>query len=123
MLFRSMATWQTIDQVPAEFIPKKKPRINKKTGEVIVEKENFLDKMYKAIFARKEKVTSAPPSSNAIAIPEEFLTEEVRAAMGTVLQAGKTETVTEITEEPIAETAEPTGEQIKENIENKGDEE
>ena len=51
------------------------------------------------------------------------MTEEVRAAMGTVLQAGKTETVTEITEEPIAETAEPTGEQIKENIENKGDEE
>lgn len=113
---QAMATWQTIDQVPAEFIPKKKPRINKKTGEIIVEKDNFLDKMYKAIFARKEKVTSAPPSSNAIAIPDEFLTEEVRAAMQCAAQTEtENQTVSAITEEPIAETPAETEKPEAEN--------
>lgn len=78
---QAMETWKTIDQVPAAFIPVKKPRINKKTGKVIEEKENFLDKIYNKIFTRREKVTSAPPSSNAVNIPEEYLTEEVRTSI------------------------------------------
>lgn len=78
---RAMQTWQTIDQVPAEFVPVKKQRINKKTGEVIEEKENFLDKIYEKIFTKREKITSAEPSSNAVAIPEEFLTDEVKAVI------------------------------------------
>ncbi len=73
---QAMATWQTIDQVPAMFIPEKKPRINKKTGEVIEEKENWLDKVYNKIFTKRERVTSAAPSSNAIPIPEEFVIKE-----------------------------------------------
>lgn len=81
---QAMQTWQTIDQVPSVFVPVKKPRVNKKTGEVIEEKENFLDKLYNKIFTRREKVTSAPPSSNAIDIPEEFMTEEVREAMAQI---------------------------------------
>lgn len=67
----AMATWQTIDQVPAEYVAVKKPRINKKTGQVIEEKENFVDRIYKKIFARRETVI-AEPSSNAIPIPEEY---------------------------------------------------
>lgn len=78
---QAMQTWQTIDQVPAIFVPVKKHRINKKTGEAIEEKENFLDKIYNKIFTRREKITSAPPSSNAIEIPEEFMTEEVKQAI------------------------------------------
>ncbi len=78
---QAMETWQTIDQVPAVFVPVKKPRINKKTGEVIEEKENFLDKIYNKIFTRREKVTSAPPSSNAVEIPDGYLTDEVRRSI------------------------------------------
>jgi Na+/melibiose symporter-like transporter len=78
---QAMKTWQTIDQVPAAFIPVKKPRINKKTGEVIEEKDNILDKIYEKVFTRREKVTDAPPSSNAIDIPEEYLTDDVREQM------------------------------------------
>ena len=78
---QAMQTWQTIDQVPAAFVPVKKPRINKKTGEVIEEKENFLDKIYNKIFTRREKVTSAPPSSNAVEIPDGYLTDEVRRSI------------------------------------------
>ena len=74
---QAMATWQTIDQVPDMFVHKPKPRINKKTGEVIVEKENFLDKIYNKLFTKHEKV-SGEPSSNAIDIPEEFRTEEIK---------------------------------------------
>ena len=84
---QAMETWKTIDQVPTEFVPVRKPRINKKTGEVIEEKENFLDKIYNKIFTRHEKTTSAEPSSNAVAIPEEYLTDEVRS----VLQENKKE--------------------------------
>lgn len=79
---QAMATWQTIDQVPEIFVPVKKPRINKKTGEVIEEKENILDKLYNAVFTKREKTTSDAPSSNAVAIPEEYLTEEVKQALG-----------------------------------------
>ena len=60
------------------FVLKQKPRINKKTGEVIVEKDNFLDKIYNKIFTKREKV-SGEPSSNAIDIPEEFRTDEIKA--------------------------------------------
>lgn len=74
----AMKTWQTIDQVPDMFVLKQKPRINKKTGEVIVEKDNFLDKIYNKIFTKREKV-SGEPSSNAIDIPEEFRTDEIKA--------------------------------------------
>ncbi len=77
---QAMETWKTIDQVPAAFVYNKPPRINKKTGEVIVEKDNILDKIYNFIFTRREKV-SGEPSSNAIDIPEEYLTDEVRAML------------------------------------------
>ena len=73
----AMQTWQTIDQVPDMFVHKPKPRINKKTGEVIVEKENVLDKIYNKIFTRHERV-SGEPSINAVDIPEEFRTDEIR---------------------------------------------
>ncbi|MBR6788985.1 MAG: MFS transporter [Clostridia bacterium] len=72
----AMATWTTIDQVPAEYVPVKKPRINKKTGEIIVEKDNFFDKLYKKIFTRRENATTAEPSSNAIPIPEQYVIKE-----------------------------------------------
>lgn len=102
----AMQTWQTIDQVPAAFIPVKKPRINKKTGEVIEEKENILDKIYNKIFTRREKVTDAPPSSNAVDIPEEYLTEEVKAqleAAAAERAAEEAETVEAPAEQPAAE--------------------
>lgn len=77
----AMKTWQTIDQVPKMFVFEAKPEIDKKTGKVVVRKENILDKMYNKIFTKREKITSAAPSSNAIEIPEEYRTEEVKAAM------------------------------------------
>lgn len=82
----AMATWQTIDQVPAEFVNKPKPRINKKTGQVIEEKENFLDKAYAAIFARKERHV-AEPSVNAIPIPEQYVAHDASAAEQAPAQA------------------------------------
>lgn len=78
---QAMQTWKTIDQVPAMFVPVKKPRIDKKTGEPIEEKENLLDKIYNKIFTKREETTSAEPSSNAVPIPEEYLTDEVKQAM------------------------------------------
>ena len=75
---QAMETWKTIDQVPAAFVYNKPPRIDKKTGKVIEEKENILDKIYNFIFTRRERV-AGEPSSNAIDIPEEYLTDEVRA--------------------------------------------
>lgn len=74
----AMKTWRTIDQVPDMFVLKQKPRVNKKTGKVIEEKENFLDKIYNKIFTKREKV-SGEPSSNAIDVPEEFRTDEIKA--------------------------------------------
>lgn len=73
----AMKTWQTIDQVPDMFVLKHKPRINKKTGEEIEEKDNFLDKIYNKIFTRREKV-SGEPSVNAVDIPEQYRTEEIK---------------------------------------------
>lgn len=99
----AMATWQTIDQVPAEFIPKKKPRIDKKTGLEKVDKENFLDKIYNKVFARKEKVTSAPPSSNAIPIPNEYMTDEVRAVVNARFEKHDGEVSAAVTEETKTE--------------------
>lgn len=99
----AMATWQTIDQVPAEFIPKKKPRIDKKTGLEKVDKENFLDKIYNKVFARKEKVTSAPPSSNAIPIPNEYMTDEVRAVVNARFEKHGGEVSAAVTEETKTE--------------------
>ena len=89
---QAMETWKTIDQVPAAFVYNRPPRINKKTGEVIVEKENILDKIYNVVFTRHEKV-SGVPSSNAIDIPEEYLTDEVRAQIEA--SGAKAETVAE----------------------------
>lgn len=88
-LEQAMETWKTIDQVPAEFIPVKKPRINKKTGEVIVEKENLFDKLYKKVFTRHENEV-AEPSVNAVPIPDEFLpkTEESAGPDGAETPAG-----------------------------------
>ncbi len=76
----AMATWQTIDQVPAIFIHHHAPRINKKTGEIIEEKDNILDKIYNKVFTKCEK-TAAEPSINAIDIPEQYRTEEVQNLM------------------------------------------
>ena len=78
---QAMETWQSIDQVPEIFVHKPAPRIDKKTGEVIEEKENILDKIYNKVFTKHEKVTSDPPSSNAVDIPEEYRTEDVKAQM------------------------------------------
>lgn len=82
----AMNMWQTIDQVPAAFIHVKQPKIDKKTGKVVEEKENFLDKMYKKIFTKREKITSAAPSSNAIDIPDQYLTDDVRKKMEEITQ-------------------------------------
>lgn len=71
----AMATWKTIDQVPSEFIPVKKPRINKKTGQVIVQKDNIFDKIYKKIFTRRENIINEP-SVNAVPIPEQYVVHE-----------------------------------------------
>lgn len=78
---QAMSTWQTIDQVPVLFVHTKAPKIDKKTGLPVEEKENILDKIYNKFFTKHEKTGSALPSSNAIDIPEEYLTDEVRAEM------------------------------------------
>ena len=67
-----MQTWVTIDQVPAEFVPEEKKRIDKKTGAILPPaKPNIMDKIYLAVWGRREK-TLAKPSSNAVPIPEEY---------------------------------------------------
>lgn len=70
---QALKTWQTIDQVPKEFVPVKKQRINKKTGLALEEKDNYLDKIYNKIFTRRESRISDLASSNAVAIPSEFV--------------------------------------------------
>ena len=75
---QAMQTWQTIDQVPSMFVHRHNPKVNKKTGEVIEEKETILDKIYNKVFTKREK-TSAEPSSNVVDIPEEYRTEDVKA--------------------------------------------
>ncbi len=76
----AMATWQTIDQVPAMFVyeQKKQMKLNKKTGEMEEVKDNILDKIYKAIFTHTEKAAPGAPSSHAIDIPDEFRSDEVK---------------------------------------------
>lgn len=77
----AMSTWQTIDQVPEIFVPKKKQRTDKKTGKPIEEKETFLDRAYNKLFTKREQGSVGAPSSRAVAIPEQYLTDEVRAEM------------------------------------------
>ena len=112
----AMATWQTIDQVPEEFVPIAKPKINKKTGEIIEQKDNIFDKIYKAIFTRREKV-SATPSSNAIPIPAQYLkkaepAEEVVAEEAPVAEAPAVEEAP-VEEAPVAEA--PTADESSES--------
>ena len=59
----AMETWITIDQVPERFVQDVKE----------AQKENILDKIYNKVFTKREKVTDALPSSNAIEIPEQYL--------------------------------------------------
>lgn len=69
----AMATWQTIDQVPARFIPEEKKRIDKKTGEELPPpKETVIDKIYMKVWGKREQV-QAEPSVNAVEIPEQYL--------------------------------------------------
>ena len=57
----AMKTWQTIDQVPAEYVQ----------DAAKTQKENIMDKIYNRIWGRKEK-TKAAPSANAIQIPPQY---------------------------------------------------
>ncbi|MBE7087957.1 MAG: sugar transporter [Clostridiales bacterium] len=91
----AMKTWQTIDQVPAAFVPVKKVKTDKKTGEPIQEKENILDKIYNKIFTKREE-THGVASSNAIDIPEPYLTDEVKAQLGIMQQPTQTSTTDNI---------------------------
>ena len=58
----AMATWQTIDQVPAEYV-----HPIKESGK----KESIFDKLYQKFFTKTENV-SGVPSANAIEIPEQY---------------------------------------------------
>ena len=60
----AMQTWQTIDQVPAEFVQEKADKGDKP--------QSFLDRWYEKVFTKREKIGSAPASSNAIPIPEQY---------------------------------------------------
>lgn len=73
----AMEKWQTIDQVPSMFVLKEKVKIDKKTNEPVVVKENILDKIYNKFFTRTETVSNIP-SSNVVDIPEEYRTEEIK---------------------------------------------
>lgn len=73
----AMATWITIDQVPAEFVQELRIKLDKKTGLPIGKpKHNILDKIYGALWGRNEKVP-VEPSINAIPIPEAYLEKPV----------------------------------------------
>ncbi|MDE7214889.1 MAG: hypothetical protein K2N68_03540, partial [Clostridia bacterium] len=89
---------------PEMFVLKQKPRVNKKTGQVIVEKENFLDKIYNKVFTKHEKV-SGEPSSNAVDIPEEFRTDEIKELYANQSAAAETlqENVEVVQSEPAVE--------------------
>ena len=58
----AMQTWQTIDQVPAEFVQEKADSGDKPEG--------VLDRIYQKVFTKYEQIGSAPASSNAIPIPK-----------------------------------------------------
>ena len=64
-LEEAMATWKTIDQVPARFD-------NNQAKEQ--KKASIIDKIYDLIWGRKDKVL-VEPSSNAIEIPEQYRKE------------------------------------------------
>lgn len=70
----AMATWQTIDQVPEEFVNPPRRRIDKKTGKPVEEKITVADRIYSRLFARCEGRIAAP-SSNAVPIPEQYRNE------------------------------------------------
>lgn len=57
----AMKTWQTVDQVPAEFV-----HPIKETG-----KTSILDTIYEKFFTKTENVAGVP-SANAIEIPEQY---------------------------------------------------
>ena len=57
----AMATWQTIDQVPARFV-----HPVKESGKV-----SFLDRLYEKFFTKTETVKGLP-SVNAIEIPAQY---------------------------------------------------
>jgi Na+/melibiose symporter-like transporter len=72
----AMQTWVSIDQVPAEFIPAEKKRINKKTGkELPPAKITIVDKIYDKIWGRREKAQGLP-SSHAIPIPSQYTVKQ-----------------------------------------------
>ena len=58
----AMRTWQTIDQVPAEYVHEKADKGDKP--------DTVLDRLYQKIFTKYEHIGSAPASSNAIPIPK-----------------------------------------------------
>ena len=60
----ALQTWQTIDQVPAEFVQEKADKGNKP--------QSILDRWYEKVFTKRERIGSAPASSNAIPIPEQY---------------------------------------------------
>lgn len=76
-LKEAMETWKTIDQVPAMFVHNN-VKIDKKTGKEIVEKENILDRIYEKIFTKRENIGNYLPSQNAIDIPEQYQTDEIK---------------------------------------------
>ena len=57
----AMKTWQTIDQVPAEYVHEKADQGEKP--------DTVLDRLYQKVFTKYEHIGSAPASSNAIPIP------------------------------------------------------
>ncbi len=62
----AMATWQTIDQVPKEFIHDYEVLINP-----VIKKQSLFDKIYDMLWGKKEAVKGIP-ASNAIEIPESY---------------------------------------------------
>ena len=66
----AMSRWVTIDQVPAEYVPKEKARSDKKQSKI----SNLFDRFYMKLWGRSE-ITVAP-SANAVEIPEEYRINE-----------------------------------------------
>jgi Na+/melibiose symporter-like transporter len=76
----AMKTWVSIDQVPPEFVPVEKKKIDKKTGkELPPAKENILDKIYQKVWGKREKAQGVP-SSHAIPIPSQYAIKEETAS-------------------------------------------
>ncbi len=65
----AMATWRTIDQVPAEYIPvTMNPRCTKNDQVPEEAKETFMDKIYHKLWGHNEEI-EVVPSANPIPIP------------------------------------------------------